>query len=176
VSAIGHEEDAPLLDLVADVRASTPTDAARRIVPDVVAEKAALNTALGRARRSIRDHVNREKVQLTGLRSRPVFADPGAPIRLRRDEIARLRTAADSSLRQRVQRQHTTLASLSASLRALSPAATLDRGFAIVRLANGSVVRSPEQAPAGTALHLIVARGRVAATSDGPDATPTLAP
>jgi exodeoxyribonuclease VII large subunit len=176
VSAIGHEEDAPLLDLVADVRASTPTDAARRIVPDVVAERTALNTALGRARRSIRDRVSRELLMLNALRSRPVFADPGAPIRLRRDEIARLRVAATSSLQQRVQRQHTVLASLSASLRALSPAATLDRGFAIVRLSDGTVVRTPDQAPSGTPLHRIVAEGRVAATSDGPDQTPTLAP
>jgi exodeoxyribonuclease VII large subunit len=120
--------------------------------------------------------VTRESLLLNSLRSRPVFADPGAPIRLRRDEIARLRTAASASLRQRVQRQHTTLASLSASLRALSPAATLDRGFAIARLADGTVVREPAQAPSGTALQLIVSEGRFGATSDGPDQTPTLAP
>jgi exodeoxyribonuclease VII large subunit len=174
VSAIGHEEDAPLLDLVADVRASTPTDAARRIVPDVAAERAALAAALGRARRSVRERVSHEALLLRNLRTRPVLADPVAPIRLRRDEIVRLRTAANTSVRQRIQRQHTALASLAASLRALSPAATLDRGFAIVRLTDGTVVRTPDQAPASTALHLIVAGGHVNATSDGRAQTSTL--
>jgi len=164
VSAIGHEEDAPLLDLVADVRASTPTDAARRIVPDVAAERTALNEHQRRMRRALGDRIERERTRLALVRQRPVLADPLAPLRLQRDTLVRLRGQSRAVLREHVHRQHTLLSGLSASLRALSPAATLDRGFAIVRLLDGTVVRDSQQAPEGAHITINVAVGTIAAT------------
>lgn len=176
VSAIGHEEDTPLLDLVADVRASTPTDAARRIVPDVVSERANLQSARSRMRRVVRDRVGQQAAFIGSLRQRPVLADRSAPIRWRRDEVGRLRLVARSTTMHRVQRQLTQMAALNASLRALSPAATLDRGFAIVRMPNGDVVRSALDAPAGTQVSILVAEGEFGATSTGPHSTPKVNP
>jgi exodeoxyribonuclease VII large subunit len=110
------------------------------------------------------------------LRRRPVFADPAAPIRLRRDEIARLHLVARSAIARRVQQQHTRLASLAASVRALSPAATLERGFAIVRTADGLVVRAVAQAATNESLRVTVADGDFTVTSNGPTQTSKVQP
>ena len=77
VSAIGHEQDVPLLDQVADVRASTPTDAARRVVPDVAEQLALIAQLRARARRQLAGRLDRELAWLTDIRSRPALADAG---------------------------------------------------------------------------------------------------
>jgi exodeoxyribonuclease VII large subunit len=160
VSAIGHEVDTPLVDLVADVRASTPTDAARRVVPDVRAEQAGLTRAVGTLRRSVAGHVDREQARLDALRSRPVLADPVTGLLHPRD--AEVRSTLDRARRafgHRLDRAAAELGHARAQVRALSPAATLDRGYAVAQLDDGSIVRDADQVAVGAAVRLRVAAG-----------------
>ncbi|WP_255472244.1 exodeoxyribonuclease VII large subunit [Quadrisphaera setariae] len=161
VSAIGHEVDNVLLDLVADVRASTPTDAGRRVVPAVAEELAGLEAARGRLRRTVLRLVESETTALAQLRSRPVLADPRAllaePTRTVTDARERGRRALEGRLRE----QAGVLAGLAASVSALSPAAVLERGYAVLQTDEGQVVRSPEDAPTGEWLRARLARGSI---------------
>ena len=134
VSAIGHEADRPILDDVADLRASTPTDAAKRIVPDVVEELARVRQARDQLRRGVTRLVERETDRLASLRSRPVLALPRShgqhPARRRRAARGRSRAAISTA----VVRAADQLVHLKAQVRALSPQKTLDRGYAVVQL------------------------------------------
>jgi exodeoxyribonuclease VII large subunit len=160
VSAIGHETDAPLLDLVADVAASTPTDAARRIVPDLTEQTRALGEARARMRSCVRRRVERETELMAGLPERLTTAMRG---RLARDvaEIGLGRRRGTARLAGMLAEARTDLDHLRARVRSLSPQATLDRGYAVVRRKDGSVVRAP--ADAVGPLRVRVAEGEFAA-------------
>lgn len=149
VSAIGHEQDSPLLDLVADVRASTPTDAARRVVPDVAEQLALVAELRNRAYRTLRGRLEREASWLTGMRSRPVLAAPLRELERRQESVAEMVERARRSLSAILDRAHDDVAHTRGRLLALSPAATLRRGYAIVQRADGSVVRAASQVPPG---------------------------
>jgi exodeoxyribonuclease VII large subunit len=164
VSAIGHEVDQPLLDLVADLRASTPTDAAKRIVPDVVAEIAAVASARHRAGAALRARLAREAATVETLRSRPVLADPGRLLATFAQELEAARHRADRALRSRLRHTAQDVEHLRERVRALSPAATLARGYAVAVREDGRVVRSPAEVGPGTALRLRVDGGDIAAT------------
>jgi exodeoxyribonuclease VII large subunit len=159
VSAIGHEPDTPLLDLVADVRASTPTDAARRIVPDVAEQQAALDAVTARLRRVIGARLDREAHAVQQLVDRPVLADPLVLV-VRREEVLddwlrRIRQHTGTRIERAVDElRHTT-----ARVRALSPGATLARGYAVVQRADGAVVRSASAVTTGEALRVRVSEG-----------------
>jgi exodeoxyribonuclease VII large subunit len=142
VSAIGHEQDVPLLDLAADVRASTPTDAARRVVPDVGEQLAIIAELRSRARRQLAGRLDRETAWLSGIRSRPVLASPAAELDRRHEQVLALAERARRSLASGLDRADTDLVHTRARLVALSPAATLRRGYAIVQRADSTVVRS----------------------------------
>ena len=163
VSAIGHDVDTPLLDLVADVRASTPTDAASCIVPDVGEELSGLARSRDRLRRAITHRVEREQSTLTALRSRPVIADPHTVVDARAREVEGAVHRARQSLAARLDRAADEVRHLRTQVRALSPAATLDRGYAVVQRADGAVVRSPDEVSPGELLRLRVAGGELAA-------------
>jgi exodeoxyribonuclease VII large subunit len=163
VSAIGHEVDSPLLDLVADARASTPTDAARLVVPDAAEELARVHRVRDRARRCLGDRVRSEARTLAALRSRPALGDPRRWIDGLVRHVEDLRSRAALSVRRRCTAELTALRHQRAHLRALSPQSTLDRGYAIVRTADGDVVREPAQAGPGTDLDIRVAEGRLRA-------------
>jgi exodeoxyribonuclease VII large subunit len=171
VSAIGHEPDAPLCDLVADVRAATPTDAAKRIVPDAVAEQALVADLCRRSARALRNWVHREQHTVSQLRSRPVLAQPLAALTARAEEIHRARAAARRDVTRLVASETERVGHLSARLATLGPAATLARGYAVVQIASDSmpVLRSIEDAPAGTRLRIRVADGAVTTVSEGSD-------
>jgi len=163
VSAIGHEVDQPLLDLVADLRASTPTDAAKRIVPDVLAEIAGVQQSRRRAEAALRGRLNREIATVQSLRSRPVLADPGRLLRGFADDLEIARDRATRAARSRFTHAVQDVEHLRHRVRALSPAATLARGYAVAQTEDGHVVRSPADAPAGTRLRLRVDAGEIAA-------------
>lgn len=170
VSAIGHEADRPILDDVADLRASTPTDAAKRIVPDVAEELMRVRQARDQLRRSIGQLVERESDRLRSVRSRPVLAAPETLVSDRAEDILRLRKHSHTAVSSAVIRALDQIQHLRAQVRALSPQKTLDRGYAVVQLGNGSgrdVIRNPEQAPEGTSLLIRVAEGRLGAMSKG---------
>jgi len=164
VSAVGHETDMPLVDFVADLRASTPTDAAKRIVPDVAEEKTRVDQARLRLRRAMAQLVDREQHRLDAVRSRPVLARPEAMIDQREAETAALRERATRCLGHRLERADGDLAHTLARLRALSPAATLQRGYAIVQRPDGAVVRRPDEVEVKDRLRIRLAGGELTAT------------
>ncbi|MBI3217316.1 MAG: exodeoxyribonuclease VII large subunit [Mycobacterium sp.] len=170
VSAVGHEPDNPICDLVADLRAATPTDAAKRIVPDAAAEQALVEDLRRRGARALRNWVAREERHLLQLRSRPVLADPLRAITTRAQEIDRARLAGRRDIRRMVAVEGERVAHLSARLSTLGPAATLARGYAVVQVRQDStVLRSVADAPEGTELRIRVADGAVVAKSQGPE-------
>lgn len=161
VSAIGHEPDAPLLDLVADLRASTPTDAAKKVVPDVGEEQARIAQLRDRARHTIAMRVEREEHGLASVRSRPVLADPYGMVELREAEVASFTERARRTLRHRLDHAATDLEHTRARVVALSPAATLERGYAVLQRQDGHAVRAPGDVEAGEKLTARLAAGRI---------------
>ncbi|HXP21713.1 MAG TPA: exodeoxyribonuclease VII large subunit [Streptosporangiaceae bacterium] len=164
VSAIGHEQDVPLLDLVADVRASTPTDAARRVVPDVTEQLTLISALRSRARRQLAGRLDREAAWLAGIRSRPVLASPAADLDRRQEQVLALAERARRCLAASLDRASADLVSSRARLVALSPAATLSRGYAIVQRDDASVVRSASEVSSGEQLLLRFADGQRSVT------------
>jgi exodeoxyribonuclease VII large subunit len=144
VSAIGHEQDTPLLDLVADLRASTPTDAAKRVVPDIKEELERIRQLRNRADQKINDRVILEMTKVVNLMQRS-FA----------------------SINSRIMRASDELNHMLNQVRALSPQATLDRGYAVVQKSDGSIVRTPKALARGEALRLRLAEGVALATATG---------
>ncbi|WP_394939216.1 exodeoxyribonuclease VII large subunit [Psychromicrobium sp. YIM B11713] len=165
VSAIGHEADRPLLDEVADLRASTPTDAAKRIVPDLREELDGVQRMRNQLRRGIELLADRERERLAQLRSRPVLANPDGMITVRAEDLRRLQDRAFSSISLMTTRHRDSLSHLLAQVRSLSPQKTLDRGYAVVQLDDGRVLRSAADAPPGTALKIRLAQGMLGAES-----------
>jgi exodeoxyribonuclease VII large subunit len=173
VSAIGHEPDSPLLDLVADVRASTPTDAAKRVVPDVAEELALLTTARDRLRDGLARWIAREQQGLDALRSRPVLADPRTLVAERSAEVVDLRDRARRCLGHALDRAADNLDHQRARVRALSPLATLQRGYAVLQDDAGHVVTSVAEVSVGASVSVRVADGRVHATTTGTETDPS---
>jgi len=164
VSAIGHEQDSPLLDFVADVRASTPTDAAKKVVPDVGEQAALVAQLRGRARRVVEHRLERETHALANLRGRPVLATPLRDLDRRSEAVDALARRAFRCVTHAIDLAEREVTHASARLRALSPAATLDRGYALVQdAASGAVVRDPAILAARQRLHVRVAKGSFAA-------------
>ncbi len=167
VSAIGHDVDRPLLDLVADVRASTPTDAASLVCPDHDAELRTVATALSRMRGQARSSLDRERRALVQLTSRPVLADRTALVRAQREVVATLQHRARSRTESMLHRERDRVAHLRAQARVLSPQSTLDRGYAIVQHRGGAVVQSRGDVEAGELLRVTVGDGDFAVEAVG---------
>ncbi|WP_228803946.1 exodeoxyribonuclease VII large subunit [Nocardia higoensis] len=179
VSAIGHEPDNPLSDYVADLRAATPTDAAKRVVPDAGAELALVRELRARSAAALRGWVERESRALAQLRSRPVLADPVREIDRRASEIERARADARRCVEHLLAVESTATRHLREKLTAVGPASTLARGYAVVQRVQGRerhVVRSIEDAPTGSQLRIRVADGAVTAAALGTTALGTTAP
>jgi exodeoxyribonuclease VII large subunit len=152
VSAIGHESDNPILDLVADVRASTPTDAAKRVVPDVADELARLSQCLADLRRAMLGIIGLHQDRLFSLRSRPVLAEPTASFAVRYDQLESLRQRSQRATAARLDREELAVAHQLARVRAMSPKATLERGYAILVDPAGRAVTSINQVAVGSEL------------------------
>lgn len=176
VSAVGHEPDNPLCDLVVDLRAATPTDAAKKVVPDTAAEQRLIDDLRRRSAQALRNWVSREQRAVAQLRSRPVLADPMTMVSVRAEEVHRARSTLRRNLTLMVAAETERIGHLAARLATLGPAATLDRGYAIVQTVaqtgpeGGSepqVLRSVHDAPEGTKLRVRVADGALAAVSEG---------
>ncbi len=173
VSAIGHDVDTPLLDHVADHRASTPTDAAKAVVPDGAAEHRGVEHARARAHRALGARLAAERRHLGDLRSRPVMADPAAFVRAQRDLVLGLRTRAHHRTHVVVQRAVDHVGHLHAQVRVLSPQSTLDRGYAIVQHPDGEIVLDRDDVAADEVLRVQVARGDFAVRALGSADTAT---
>ena len=168
VSAIGHEPDNPVLDNVADVRAATPTDAAKRVVPDVAIEYDRIAEARGRMAAALRGWVERERRGVAQLRSRPVLADPMRPITVQREEVSRLQQLMRRDIQVLLDRETSRVSALRSQVSALGPAATLARGYSVVQVlprdgSEAEVVTSYQQAPPGAQIRVRVGDGSLSA-------------
>jgi exodeoxyribonuclease VII large subunit len=164
VSAIGHEKDSPLLDLVADYRASTPTDAAKKVVPDIAQEISDIEKLRDRALRSLVARLDFESQQIAQLRNRPVMKDPMVMVTTRVDELKGLRDRALRGFASLLEIEKKELKGVRDHLRSLSPQSTMDRGYAVVQLTDGKILRDATKLKAGTALRIRVAKGETGAT------------
>jgi exodeoxyribonuclease VII large subunit len=171
ISAIGHEQDVPLLDLVADVRASTPTDAARRAVPDVAEQLELIRQLRSRSRRSVAGRLDREAAWLTAITSRPALASPVREIDRQHEQILGLSERGRLAIAGGLSRAAEDLVHIRARLIALSPAATLRRGYAIVQHADGSVVAAASQVDEGELLTIRFADDQMQVTAE-PESRP----
>lgn len=171
VSAIGHEPDSPVLDNVADLRAATPTDAAKRVIPDVAEERALLDEARARMAQAIGQWVAHERQNLDALCSRPVLSDPRTPIKARHDELENALAAIRREIRHVVGQESSRVAALRGQVSALGPASTLERGYSIVQVlprdGDPEVVTTIAQAPPGSQLRIRVADGSITAAGMG---------
>lgn len=170
VSAIGHEADRPILDDVADLRASTPTDAAKRVVPDVTEELTRVQQARTRILSRVTNIIAQEVQRIETIRSRPVMTTSSWIVDTRAEELTRQVSRGVDLVDRLIERENARLTHLSSQVRALSPQGTLDRGYAIVQTHTGAIVRDATQAPTGTALKVTVSRGTFTAHIDTSEA------
>ena len=164
VSAIGHEKDSPLLDLVADYRASTPTDAAKRVVPDIEQEISDINKIRDRMYRRLLSSVEYELNRIAQLRNRPVMKDPGVMIKVRKDELTALRDRSHRGFKALLDIEKKEIKGVIAHLRSLSPQSTMDRGYAVVQSDDGKIVRDATKLKAGSVLRIRAAKGEAKAS------------
>lgn len=164
ISAIGHEADRPILDDIADARAATPTHAATLAVPDVAEVVADLAGLRARMRALMAARVGHERRLLDSWRLRKVLQDPAAILRDRKDELMRSRSRLVPAMDRHLARCRVDVGSLDLQLRALSPQATLDRGYALVMSPDGALVR--ESPPPGSQVNIRVQGGQFDATVD----------
>lgn len=172
VSAIGHENDRPLLDEVADLRASTPTDAAKRVVPDVSDELARVQQVRSRMLTRVTGTIATEVDRIAAIRSRPALASSAWIVDTRADELTRAVARGVELTSRLLERAHLDVDERRSQLRALSPQRTLDRGYAIAQTATGAVIRSAAAVATGDALVLTLADGQLAARAEAPVARP----
>lgn len=171
VSAIGHEADRPVLDDVADFRASTPTDAAKTIVPDAAVERAGIADVRVRMAQAVQRLVDVQTQQIQQLRSRPVLAQPETMITTRREEILQLLARARSTFAHQLHRATDHVGQLKARVRSLSPQQTLNRGYAVVQHED-AILRDASRVAVGDALDILVAAGRLTANATSVTETP----
>jgi exodeoxyribonuclease VII large subunit len=164
VSAIGHEKDSPLLDLVADYRASTPTDAAKRVVPDIAQEIADIELIRQRLLRKVTHLLDFEVSTISHLTARPVMKDPMVIVTSRLDQISTARDRAARTMASLIDSEKRELKQVRAHLRSLSPQSTLDRGYAVATLSDGRIARKAKDVELGAPLHIRLAKGSLEAT------------
>lgn len=166
VSAIGHEKDSPLLDLVADWRASTPTDAGKRVVPDMQEELSRISNLQDRADRFIQNRIDFEVAKIKGFLDRQIMREPLTIISSRLEIIKGLSARSFRSMSGALAIAKEEISGLRTQVRTLSPQATLDRGYSVVQKSDGSVLRKASDVSAGEKLRLRLAKGEVAAISE----------
>ena len=166
ISAIGHEKDAPLLDLVADWRASTPTDAGKRVVPDMAEELARISNLQDRSNRYIQGRIEFELAKLASYIERQIMREPELIISTRRDVIKELAARSHRSMSSALALGREEISGLRTQVRTLSPQATLDRGYSVVQTSDGSVVRKASELKTGQRLRLRLAQGEVGAITE----------
>ena len=166
VSAIGHENDRPLTDEVADFRASTPTDAAKNVVPDVVEERKKISMALERITLRVIGFVQNQLELLAGIRTRPIFANPFTIVDERSLNISQLMATLQSQTKNFLDKEQLQIAGLRGQVRALSPKLTLDRGYAVVRNLKDGVITDPKKVSKGEKLRVTLSGGDLGVIAD----------
>ncbi|WP_341730270.1 exodeoxyribonuclease VII large subunit [Brooklawnia sp.] len=166
ISAIGHEPDSPILDLVADRRASTPTEAAKIAVPDAREQADQIAVQLNRLRQAIITRVRGEQDWLSQVRSRPVMRDPAGGFAVHQEWLDATCNRLQRAIDQRIADERTGLAHALSAVRSMSPKATLERGYAIVADAEGGSVTSVNDTDPGDQLLLYLSDGQLVVEVD----------
>ncbi len=165
ISAIGHENDRPIIDDVSDLRTSTPTDAAKRVVPDVVEERRKIKESINRMVNIIGTFVAHQVTLIQQIRQNPLLKDPHAYLAQRSDDLVRAISDLRDEMDSRLDKQATELTNKRNLLRSLSPQSTLDRGYAVVRDGSGQVITDPKAVSSGLELEVTLAKGEIKATA-----------
>ena len=160
VSAIGHEQDAPLLDLVADLRASTPTDAAKRVVPSLIEESERITQLITRLESRMSAIIDLESAKISALISRPVLKDPMTLVTLRRDELRILQSDGKKALIALIKELRSEIKEIKAQVTALSPLSTLKRGYAVVQK-RGKLIINAKDVSLSDKLEVTLAKGEL---------------
>jgi len=166
ISAIGHEKDSPLLDLVADWRASTPTDAGKRVVPDMEEELSRISNLQDRANRFIQNRIDFEISRIKGFMERQIMREPQTIISSRLEIIKGFVARSHRAMSGALAIAGEEISGLRTQVRTLSPQATLDRGYSVVQKRDGSVVRTASELKSGDKLRLRLAHGEVNAITE----------
>ena len=166
ISAIGHEKDSPLLDLVADWRASTPTDAGKRVVPDMEEELARISNLQDRANRFIQSRIDFEFSRIKGFMERQIMREPQTIISTRLEIVNGFVARSHRAMSGALAIAGEEISGLRTQVRTLSPQATLDRGYSVVQKSDGSVVRTASELKPGDKLRLRLAHGEVNAITE----------
>ena len=166
ISAIGHEKDSPLLDLVADWRASTPTDAGKRVVPDMEEELSRISSLADRADRYLTNRIEFEISKIAGFMSRQIMREPLTIVSGRLEIINGLVARSFKSMSNALSLAKEEISGLRTQVRTLSPQATLDRGYSVVQKSDGRVVRKASEIKSGEKLRLRLAQGEVGAITE----------
>lgn len=161
VSAIGHEQDAPLLDLVADLRASTPTDAAKRVVPSLIEEREHILQLSNRLEKRMFSIIELEISRLSALLSRPVIKEPLTIVNNKAEEIKVLCSDGRKALSSRLREEKIEVREIKARIAALSPLSTLKRGYAVVQK-KGKVLLDAKDVALSERLDVVLAKGEIA--------------
>lgn len=163
ISAIGHEQDVPLLDFVADVRASTPTDAARKVVPSLSEEIELVSNLIYRLQREVYSIIRDEQAGLFELQRSLLELHPKTQLMTAKQWLTNQQHAIQLTLTNQLANATNQVSAAAATIRALSPQGTLDRGYAIVRTAENKLLTKPPKS--GTAINIRVATGEFPAVS-----------
>ena len=166
ISAIGHEKDSPLLDLVADWRASTPTDAGKRVVPDMQEELSRISNLQDRANRFIQNRIDFESSKIKGFMDRQIMREPQLIVSSRLEVIKNLGARSYRGMSGALAIAAEEISGLRTQVRTLSPQATLDRGYSVIQKSDGSVLRKASDVKAGEKLRLRLAQGEVGAITE----------
>ena len=166
ISAIGHEKDSPLLDLVADWRASTPTDAGKRVVPDMEEELSRISSLADRADRYLTNRIEFEISKIAGFMNRQIMREPLTIVSGRLEIINGLVARSFKSMSNALSLAKEEISGLRTQVRTLSPQATLDRGYSVVQKSDGRVVRKASEIKSGEKLRLRLAQGEVGAITE----------
>jgi exodeoxyribonuclease VII large subunit len=166
ISAIGHEKDSPLLDLVADWRASTPTDAGKRVVPDMQEELSRISNLQDRANRFIQNRIDFESSKIKGFKDRQIMREPQLIVSSRLEVIKNLSARSYRGMSGALAIATEEISSLRTQVRTLSPQATLDRGYSVIQKSDGSVLRKASDVKVGERLRLRLAQGEVGAITE----------
>lgn len=166
ISAIGHENDRPLLDDVADWRAVTPTDAGKKVVPDVAEELAMLRQLSDRAAGRVDAYLRAQSELISQIRSRPMLANPYGFVEILTVELATQLDRLRNRFSNQVEKAALEVGHLRQQVRSLSPQSTLDRGYSIIQDSTGAVVTDSTKVAAGTKLKAKLAVGELSITAD----------
>ncbi len=163
ISAVGHEPDVTISDYVADLRAATPSNAAELAVPDQAALLQNMDQAASAMASALSGRLRHARQRLNVLAQSPALVSPTGYLEQRGKELEHLKTRLIAVQTQQLQRKRQRFVASTAKLDALSPLKVLTRGYSIVNLDAGTILRSVRQTSPGKEIRVTLSDGSVSA-------------